>query len=311
MLGISLWRGSRVAAVAAALVVAGCGSSSKSSSSSGSSSAASAPSSAASSAPVDAAAAAQVPPAIKSKGTLTVAADASYAPNEFFGPDGHTVMGMDVDLAKALAGTLGLKADVVNAKFDSIILGLTSGKYGLGMSSFTDTKAREKQVNFVTYFSSGSGFYEKASGGPPVTGLTSICGLKVAVESGTTEQTDAAGQSKKCTASGKPAVTVLVFPDQNGANLALSSGRAQVAMADTPVAAYAVKQASGQFKTVGTPYGTAPYGIAVPKSSGKLDGAILAALKALIANGQYAAILSKWGVQSGALTKPMINGATS
>jgi polar amino acid transport system substrate-binding protein len=252
-----------------------------------------------------------VPAAVKSKGTLTVAADASYPPNEFFGPDGHTVIGMDVDLAKALAGTLGLKANVVNAKFDSIILGLTSGKYDLGMSSFTDTKAREKQVNFVTYFSSGSGFYEKASGGPPVTGLSSICGLKVAVESGTTQQTDAAGQSKKCTASGKPAVTVLVFPDQNGANLALSSGRAQVAMADTPVAAYAVKQASGQFKLVGTPYGTAPYGIAVPKSSGKLDAAILAGLKALIANGQYAKILSKWGIQSGAVTTPVINGATS
>jgi polar amino acid transport system substrate-binding protein len=309
MPGISLWRGSWVA-VAAALVVAGCGSSSKSSSTSGTSSASSAPNATVST-PVDAAAAALVPPATKSKGTLTVAADASYAPNEFFGPDGHTVIGMDVDLAKALAGTLGLKANVVNAKFDSIILGLTSGKYDLGMSSFTDTKAREKQVNFVTYFSSGSGFYEKASGGPPVTGLSSICGLKVAVESGTTQQTDAAGQSKKCTASGKPAVTVLVFPDQNGANLALSSGRAQVAMADTPVAAYAVKQASGQFKLVGTPYGTAPYGIAVPKSSGKLDAAILAGLKALIANGQYAKILSKWGIQSGAVTTPVINGATS
>lgn len=309
MPGISLWRGSWVA-VAAALVVAGCGSSSKSSSTSGSSSASSAPNATVST-PVDAAAAALVPPATKSKGTLTVASDASYAPNEFFGPDGHTVIGTDADLAKALAGTLGLKANVVNAKFDSIILGLTSGKYDLGMSSFTDTKAREKQVNFVTYFSSGSGFYEKASGGPPVTGLSSICGLKVAVESGTTEQTDAAGQSKKCTASGKPAVTVLVFPDQNGANLALSSGRAQVAMADTPVAAYAVKQASGQFKLVGTPYGTAPYGIAVPKSSGKLDAAILAALKALIANGQYATILSKWGIQSGAVTHPVINGATS
>jgi len=105
-------------------------------------------------------------------------------------------------------------------------------------------------------------------------------------------------------------VTVLVFPDQSGANLALSSGRVQVSMADSPVAAYAVKQ-NAQFKLVGTPYATAPYGIAVPKSSGKLDAAILVGLKALMANGQYKAILSHWGVQSGAITRPVINGATS
>jgi len=82
-------------------------------------------------------------------------------------------------------------------------------------------------------------------------------------------------------------------------------------MADSPVAAYAVKQSSGQFKLVGQTYGTAPYGIAVPKSSGTLDKAIQDALTALIANGQYKAILTKWGVQNGAITTPQVNGATS
>jgi polar amino acid transport system substrate-binding protein len=53
-------------------------------------------------------------------------------------------------------------------------------------------------------------------------------------------------------------VTVLVFNDQNAANLALSSGRAELDMADSPVAAYAVKQSNGQFKIVGQTYGTAP-----------------------------------------------------
>src|SRR5947209_17222914 len=106
--------------------------------------------------------AAEVPAAVKSKGTLSVAADASYAPNEFIGPDGHTVIGMDADLANALAGVMGLKANVVNASFDSIIPGLASGKYDLGASSFTDTKAREKTVDFVDYFVAGETFYTKA-----------------------------------------------------------------------------------------------------------------------------------------------------
>src|SRR5439155_14791692 len=107
--------------------------------------------------------AAEVPAKDKSK-TLIVAADASYAPNEFIGPDGHTVVGMDPDLAKALAGVMGVKVKVVNATFATIIPGLSSGKYDLGMSSFTDTKARQKVVDFVTYFSAGTAFYVKASG---------------------------------------------------------------------------------------------------------------------------------------------------
>jgi polar amino acid transport system substrate-binding protein len=247
---------------------------------------------------------------VKSKGTLTVAADASYAPNEFFAPGGKTIKGTDVDLANALAGALGLKANVVNATFDGIIPGLASGKFDLGLSSFTDTKEREKTVDFVTYLTAGSAFYTKASGGPAINALADLCGHKVAVEKGTTQQTDAAAQGKKCKAGGKPDVTVLVFPDQNGANLALSSGRAEVGMADSPVADYAVKQSGGQFKLVGQPYGTAPYGIAIPKGNG-MAKPLRDALAALIANGKYAAILKTWGVEAGAIKTPAINGATS
>ncbi len=257
---------------------------------------------------VDKAAEALVPASIKAKGTISVAADASYAPNEFIASDGKTVIGMDADLAKAIFPLLGLKVKVVNVTFDAIIPDLASGKYDIGMSSFTDTKAREKVVNFVDYFEAGTSFFEDATGGPKVTGLASLCGLTVSVETGTTEQSDADAQAKKC---GSKKLTVLPFPTQNGANLAISSGRAQVSMADSPVAAYQVKQSGGKFKLVGQAYGVAPYGIAVPKASGTFDRAILAALKDLIADGRYASILKTWGVQSGADTHPALNGALS
>jgi polar amino acid transport system substrate-binding protein len=266
-------------------------------------------SSAAVSGGVDKAAEALVPAAVKAKGTVLVAADASYAPNEFIASDGHTVIGMDADLAKAIFPLLGLKVSVVNVTFDAIIPDLSSGKYDVGMSSFTDTKAREKVVNFVDYFEAGTSFFEEASGGPKVTGLSSLCGLTVSVETGTTEQSDATGQAKKCPSSKK--LTVLAYPTQNGANLAISSGKAQVSMADSPVAAYQVKQSAGKFKLVGQAYGVAPYGIAVPKADGSFDKAILLALKDLIADGKYASILSKWGVQPGADNHPALNGALS
>ena len=284
-----------------AAVLTGCGSGGNSSNTTGTS---------ASIAPANTSAAAQVPAAVKSKGTIVVAADATYPPNESIASDGHTVVGMDADLAKALAGALGLKAKVVNATFDSIIPGLASGKYGLGMSSFTDTKEREKTVDFVTYFSAGTSFYVKTQGGPSITGLADLCGKKVAVEKGTTQAADVAAQSKKCIAAGKPAVTLLVFPDQNGANLAINSNRAQIGMADSPVAAYQVQRSNGQFKVVGKPYGTAPYGIAIPKGDG-MAKPVLAGLEALMADGRYQAILKKWGVQQGAISTPKINGAIS
>jgi polar amino acid transport system substrate-binding protein len=291
--------------------LAACGSSSSSSTTT-STTAATSTTSSTPAAGANAAVVKLVPSAIKSKGTITVAADASYAPNEFIGSDGHTVVGMDADLSKALAAVMGLKANVVNATFDTIIPGLAAGKYDMGASSFTDTKAREKVVNFVDYFDAGTSFFTKASGGASVTGLADLCGKTVSVESGTTEEMDAQGQSKKCTSAGKPKVTVLVFPTQTAANLALSSGRAQISMADSPVAAYQVKQSHGTFKLVGQTYGTAPYGLALPKASG-LAPAVLAALKVLEKNGTYMSILTKWGIQSGALpaSEMKINGATS
>jgi polar amino acid transport system substrate-binding protein len=259
---------------------------------------------------VDSTVAAEVPSAIKSKGTLTVAADATYAPNEFIGSNGKSVEGMDPDLAKALAAVMGLKVKVVNASFDGIIPGLASGKYDLGMSSFTDTKERQKTVDFVTYFSAGTSFYVKAQGGPTINTLADLCGHSVGVERGTTQAADATAQNTKCKTAGKSGVKVSVFPDQNAANLAISSGRAQVGMADSPVAAYIVKQSNGQFKLTGSSYNTAPYGIAIPKGNG-MTKPILAALKVLMSNGQYKAILSKWNIASGAIKNPTINGAIS
>jgi polar amino acid transport system substrate-binding protein len=251
--------------------------------------------------------AASAPP---TTGSVVVAADATYAPNEFIAPDGHTVVGMDADLVRALGEALGLKVTVVNANFASIIPGLAAKKYDIGASSFTDTKEREKTVDFVTYFVAGTSFYGNARGGPAVGSLAQLCGHSVAVESGTTQQSDATAQDKSCRAAGHARVNVLVFPDQNAANLALRSGHADVAMADSPVAAYAVKQSGGMLRLLGSPYGTAPYGLALPKGS-KLAKPLLAALEKLIADGGYRTILDKWGVGTGAIAHPVIDGATS
>jgi polar amino acid transport system substrate-binding protein len=252
-----------------------------------------------------------LPAAIKSAGVLTIATDASYAPNEYFDTDGKTIIGFDIDLGNAIAAKLGLKANFSNVTFSAIIPALAAAKYDLSLSSFTDTKEREATVDFVTYFNAGESLMVAAGNPKGVTGpdLT-LCGLTVAVEKGTTEESELPDLSKKCTAAGKAAITGLSTDDQNAANLALTSGRAQVGSADSPIAAYAVKQLAGKIALAGQTYETAPYGIAIPKKPG-LAPAIKAALTAMIADGSYKAVLDKWGDDAGAVTTPVINGATS
>ncbi len=285
-----------------ALVAAGCGSSSDTTSSATSS--ASIPTNKA-----DPKVVALVPSKYKN-GSITVGTDASYPPMESFASDGSTIVGADPDIGKALGDVMGVKVNFVNANFDSILPGLSSDKYDLGMSAFTDTKERQQVVDFVTYLTAGTGFYTKADGGVSVSGLSDLCGHSIAAEKGTTQQIDATAQDKKCKAASKPGVDVQVFPDQNGANLAISSGRAEIGMADSPVAEYIVEQSNGQFKVTGNVYNTAPYGIAMAKGSG-LTKPIQAALKAIIANGTYEKILKKYGIEKGALDNPQINGAIS
>ncbi|MCW3001794.1 MAG: extracellular solute-binding protein family 3 [Conexibacter sp.] len=293
-----------------AAAVAGCGSSGSKSSTSSSTATGSASAPPPAKVAVDPAAAKLVPAAIKQKGTLIVATDPTYAPDEFIAKDGKTIVGFDPELSVALGQKLGLKTRVVNSTFDAIIPGLAAKKYDLGISSHNDTKERQKTVDFVDYYTAGSSFYTKAQGGPTINSLADLCGHKVAVEKGTTQADDALAQDKKCKAAGKAGVTALVLPDQNGANLALSSGRAEVGMADTPVAAYIAEQSNGQFKVVGPQYATAPHGIAIPKGNGMAQP-VLVALKSLMADGTYPAILKKWGVSEIATSHPTINGATT
>ena len=277
--------------VAAAFAIGACGDSAKSDSG-----------------PPAASAVAGVPAELKAKGTLTVATDATYPPMEFTAGDGRTVIGMDPDLITAVAEKMGLKVKIVNATFDGILPGLAAGKYDIGVAAFTDTKEREKTVDFVTYFTAGTSFFVKADGGPGIATRDDLCGHKVAVEKGTIQVDDATAQDKKCKAGGKPAVDVLTFPDQNGANLALSSGRADVGMGDSPVVAYIAKKSGGRFKVVGDSYDTAPYGVAIPKGNG-LAEPLLDAMKRTIADGDYDSILDKWGLADGAVDEPAINAA--
>ena len=255
--------------------------------------------------PKNAMVAALVPASIKKKGSVSVAMDATYPPDEFVAANGTTIIGMDADFNVAIGAVMGIKWNGINATFDTILAGLQSGKFDVGNSSFTVTAQREKIVNFVTYFQAGEGYYVKSSSTLKLNGLMSLCGKTVSVEIGTTEQSDAENTVKSCKNAKKTPDTVDAYATQSQANLAVSDGRAQLGFADSQVAGYIVQQSHGQFKLDGSAFEVAPYGIAFAKSSG-LDKATLAAIKVLMKDGIYTRILDKWGVQAGAIKNPAI-----
>jgi polar amino acid transport system substrate-binding protein len=288
-----------------ALVLAACGGSSGSSSSGTSSGPA-----------LQANIASELPSAIKSKGSVQVATDATYAPNEFIDPNTGQISGWDIDLAKEVSAVLGIPFVISNADFNSIIPDLGT-RYDIGFSSFTPNTDREKVVDFVSYYQAGEGPWIITAGGPSVTQASDMCGHTVAVETGTIEESDAwgfmgrkpdgtaiAGDANNCAKAGKPDITVHSFTKQTEANADLLGGRSQVGWVDEPVAHYQVKLNS-QLKLTGQACSVAPYGIAIVKGSGMIKP-IQDAIKYLIDNGFYTTLLQKWQVQSGAIASSAV-----
>src|SRR5207245_1181810 len=177
--------------------------------------------------------ASQVPSTIT--GPIQTATDATYAPNEFVDPNTGAISGWDIDLGNAICKVMGLVCTFNNVTFDDIIAQLKAStpsevaggdkpRYQFSISSWTPTAAREKGgIDFITYYKAGEAWIEKV-GGPTINTAADMCGHTVAVEAGTTEESDAwgfmgksvggtaiSGDKNNCQAAGKQDITVDSF----------------------------------------------------------------------------------------------------
>ncbi|MCX5503143.1 MULTISPECIES: ABC transporter substrate-binding protein [unclassified Streptomyces] len=262
-----------------------------------------------------------LPKEIKDKGVIKVGSDIAYPPVEFKDKSGKTV-GIDPDIGAALGKQLGVTFQFQNGTFDTLITGLRSKRYDLAMSSMTDTKDRQQGidsetkkkvgegVDFVDYFSAGVSIYTRKGDDQGISSWADLCGKKIAVQRGTVSHDLAKTESKKCPA-GK-SIAIETFDNDLEAQTRLRSGGADAGSSDFPVAAYAVKTSGGgkDFQIVGEQVEAAPYGIAVAKGNDQLTKAVQAALNAIIKNGEYGKIISKWGVEAGAVTEAKLNGGS-
>ncbi|KMO81585.1 ABC transporter substrate-binding protein [Mycolicibacterium chubuense] len=301
-----IWRVAAVFVATGALALSGCASGSDSGGSGGGGGGGESSTSSAPAEKVEAIAN-TVPEAIKSSGKLVIGVNIPYAPNEFKDPEGK-IVGFDVDLMNAIAGTLGLTPEYREADFAKIIPSIQGGTFNVGMSSFTDSKEREQSVDFVTYFSAGTLWAQKPGAGIDP---ENACGKKVAVQATTVQETDELpARSKKCTDAGKPAIEIVPFDSQDAATNAVVLGQADAMSADSPVTLYAIKQTNGKLEQAGETFDSAPYGWPVAKGS-PLAQSLLQALEHLIETGKYKEIAANWGLEEGMIDKPVINGAVS
>lgn len=262
-----------------------------------------------------------LPKEIRDKGVIKVGSDIAYPPVEFKDKSGNTV-GIDPDIAAAIGKQLGVTLQFQNGTFDTLITGLRSKRYDLAMSSMTDTKDRQQGVDsetkkkvgegvdFVDYFTAGVSIYTPKGDDQGIKTWADLCGKKIAVQRGTVSHNLAKAESKKCTGGEK--IAIETFDNDLEAQTRLRSGGVDAGSSDFPVAAYAVKTSGGgkDFQIVGEQVEAAPYGIAVAKGNDQLTKAIQAALEAIIKNGEYNKIISKWGVEAGAVTEAELNGGS-
>ncbi len=242
---------------------------------------------------------------------LNVGSDVSYAPLEFYG-SAHQMQGFDIDLAHALSAKLGTAVSIKNHQFDSLLGDVAHGQIDLGISAISDTRAREKQVDFVDYLLAGSGMLVPAGNPKHVFDLRALCGLKVDVQKGTSQETDLEAQSKRCEAVHLAPISIVSFKTDDEGFTAFRAGKSDVHVTDYPVVAYLAKTASGgeKYEVAGRQFALVPYGIAVKKGNAALRGRLVDAMHSVIADGTYQKLLKKWGLEQGALRSAPLNAGT-
>ncbi len=254
----------------------------------------------------DDALAAAVPDKVKQVGHFTVGVDPTYAPNEMLASDGRTVEGMNVDILDAVAAKLGVKNEWRPAQFDTILLGVDSGRFDLAMSSFTINPDRLKSVDMVSYYDAGT-LWAVKKGNPNHVDPKNLCGLSIGVQKGTVQNNEMNVATKKCTDEGKPAINLVVDDQQSKITAALTSDKVIAMAADSPITLYAVQQTGGTLEKLGEIYDSAPYGVVVPKGQAQLADAVAKALTSLKESGDYERILKKWGNEAGAISEFKVN----
>jgi polar amino acid transport system substrate-binding protein len=249
----------------------------------------------------------RLPAGILARGTVRVGGGDPYPPASFFAADGRTIVGFEPDLAAALGRVLGVRFEFVNVDFTDLLPQLNRHKIDLAMASMTDNAEREQHADFVNYFQAGTSIIVQRGNPQGISALKDLCGKVVAVEEQTT-QVDLLRRTQKGCDTGK--IDIRTYGDNANALLQLRTGRAVAVLSDYPPAVHVStdQRTSAHYQlAASTQYEPSPYGIAVAKNQTELRDVVRDTLERVMRSGEYADVLQRWGVPSGALESATIN----
>jgi len=256
---------------------------------------------------VDPAAVKLLPPATKKAGVLTVAMDLNYPPTSFLAPDNATAIGFNPDFVRLIGKKLGLKIQIENVSFDTIVPGIAAGRYDFTATDMSATPARLKVLSMIDYWDAGSSLVV-SPGNPAKLSLAdnSLCGHSIGVTQGSTQaQTYVPLISQKCQSAGAQPVKAVVLPNVQDALTQLNSKRLDGVFYDTSSLGWAAKQQPSSFQLVTPQYkkqtGTDLVALGIAKDS-PLIPALHAATQAVLDSPQYKKALDNWGLGTGAIT---------
>ncbi|HVA26884.1 MAG TPA: ABC transporter substrate-binding protein [Candidatus Baltobacteraceae bacterium] len=242
--------------------------------------------------------------------TLRVGSDVSYAPLEFYAAGTHAMIGFDIDLAEALGQKMGEQVSIANHTFDDLIPAVQKGTFDFAISALSDTRAREAKVDFIDYLLAGSGMLVPSGNPHSIFDIAGLCGLRVTVQRGTSQEGALQEQSKRCVELNLAPIKLLEHSTDEGAFKQFAAGNADVHVTDYPVVAYLAKTNDHKYVVAGRQFSLVPYGIAVSKNDPALRARLIQALQGVIADGTYDRLLKKWGLEQGALRSAPLNAGT-
>ncbi|MEH1016519.1 ABC transporter substrate-binding protein [Micromonospora sp. CPCC 206060] len=252
-----------------------------------------------------------LPQKVRDAGVLNVGTDPQYPPCDFTNQSGQ-IDGFNHDILMAMAPRLGVDIRQQAIAFDGLLPGVQSGRFDAAMECITDNLERQKTVKFVDYAYATKSVITTSENKHGITkNPLTTCGLKAGVQTGTEFVEDAKLFSKNCESEGKDALQITNFPTAGDQNTALQSGRIDFAFTNTATGVWQAKASGGQFEIIPSPLLSRTYvGIVVGLEADGTAKALLGALEAIIEDGTYDKIMSKWDLKDIALDKPGINLAT-
>lgn len=222
-------------------------------------------------------------------GKLIMATNAYFPPYEFY--EGDKIVGIDAEIAEAIAKKLGLELQIMDVEFESIVAGVQSNKFDFGMAGMTVTEDRKQSVNFSTTYATGIQAVIVKEDSPIKDVDALLAGdYKVGVQTGTTGDIYMSSTPEK---GGVGEDRVVRYSKGGDAVLALSTGKIDAVVIDNEPAKSFVEANAG-LKVMETPYAVEDYAMAINKENTVLLDKINVALKELTDDGTIPAIIEKY-----------------